>query len=166
MSPIELILLLVAAAVVLLVGELLLPTHGLLGFAGLAMVIAALVVVFQINRWIGLGVLCAALVLSPVIFNGAVKLWAKSPIGKRIILQPIESKKSSYSVELGQHGLAVTELRPVGECDFGEQRLEAASELGIIAAGKPVKIIAVINGRPVVRAIETGAPNTFETKTT
>ena len=57
-------------------------------------------------------------------------------------------------IKLGQIGISVNEMRPLGECDFGDQRLEAVSELGIIAPGSKVRVVAIDNGRPTVRAVD------------
>jgi membrane-bound serine protease (ClpP class) len=154
MDPTSLIFLLVAAGVVLLLAELLLPTHGVLGVLGLLCLGAAIVVVFTINKWAGLIVFLAAILVSPLLLNLAMKLWAKSPVGRRVILQPVENARASVPVTPGQVGTTVTELRPLGECDFGDARLEVASQLGIIRAGTKVRIVAIEQGRPTVRAVE------------
>src|SRR5262252_1129505 len=132
MDPLMLILLLVAAGVVLLVGELLLPTHGILGLMGLLCFGGAIAVCFKINRWVGLVVFITAVLASPLLATLAMKLWAASPIGKRVILQPVDVSRAPAAVRIGQIGTAASEMRPMGECDFGDQRIEAIAELGII----------------------------------
>jgi membrane-bound ClpP family serine protease len=154
MDPMFLILMFAAAGIVLLVGELLVPTHGVLGVFGVLCFAAALVVVFRINQWVGLGVFLGMILASPFLITFAMNLWAKSPVGRRVILQPLEKRASASSVMVGQTGSAVTELRPIGECDFGEYRLEALSELGIIHAGQKVRVVSIDNGRPTVRAVQ------------
>jgi membrane-bound ClpP family serine protease len=154
MDPMALIFLLVAAGVVLLVGELLLPTHGVLGILGLLCLGGALVVVFRLNKWAGLGAFLACILASPFLINLGINLWARSPVGRKIILQPVGHSGSAAAVSVGQTGTAVTALRPIGECDFGPQRLEAISELGIIQPGQKVKIVSINQGRPTVRAVE------------
>lgn len=153
MDPIPLILLLVACGVVLLVGELLLPTHGVLGIAGLVCIGVAIIVVFTLNKWAGLAVFFATLVASPFIMTWGMSLWAGSPVGRRIILQPHQNNEAALPIQLGEIGTAATELRPMGECDFGENRIEVISELNIIPAGTRVKVVALNNGRPTVRAV-------------
>lgn len=157
MGPLELIILLVAAGAVLLVGELLLPTHGLLGVVGALCLGGAIGVCFYLNRWLGLGVFFAAIVVSPVAFYGAMNLWKRSPVGRRIILPPVETSAAPALVRAGQLGITVSELRPTGECEFGQQRLEAISDLGMIAPGEKVRVVAVSNGRPTVRRVESAA---------
>ena len=152
MDPIPLMLLLVGAGVVLLIGELLLPTHGLLGILGLASLMGAIAACFWINRWAGLAVFVAALIASPFIWMFMISVWMKTPIGKRVVLPPMESNRAAITVRLGDIGTAVTELRPMGECEFGGgERLEATSERGIIPAGSQVKIVAMGDGKPIVR---------------
>src|SRR5262245_55179182 len=153
MDPMALILMFAAAGIVLLIGELLLPTHGLLGVLGLLCFAAALVVVFRVNQWAGLGIFLAMILASPFIVNCAMNRWARSPVGSKLILQPLQRQPATSSLLVGETGTAVTELRPVGECDFGPQRLEALSELGIIHAGQQVRIVSIDNGRPTVRAV-------------
>lgn len=157
-TPLVLAIGLFLGGIVLLVAEALLPTHGILGIAGLLCFGGVIGVCFYANRWFGLAVFGGAVLASPFLGDLALRAWMKSPIGKRLILQsesPASASETRNGIALGSLGVAVTEMRPIGECDFGDQRLEAASELGIIPAGKKVKVIAVVNGRPTVRVAET-----------
>jgi membrane-bound ClpP family serine protease len=155
MDPILFSLILVAGAIVLLVGELLLPTHGVLGILGLLCLAAAIGSTFYVNRWLGLGVLVAALIASPFVWSLGIRIWEKSPVGRRMILQPTEPSRPVIPVKIGQIGVAVSELRPMGECDFDDQRVSVSSERGIIAAGARVKVVGVVNGVPTVRSVAT-----------
>jgi len=154
MDPISLIILLVACGIVLLIGELLLPTHGMLGILGVLCFGAAIGVCFQMNKWIGLGVFFVAVIASPFALGLAMSLWARTPVGRRMILAPLETSRAPSPIKLGQIGISVNEMRPLGECDFGDQRIEAISELGVISPGAKVTVVAIDNGRPTVRAVE------------
>jgi membrane-bound ClpP family serine protease len=153
MDPISLSLLLLAGALVLLVGELLLPTHGVLGLMGLVCLAGAIGVTFYINRWLGMGVFLAAVVVSPFAWAIGLKLWERSPVGRRVLLPPAEVARPVIPVKLGQVGTAFSEMRPMGEVDFDDARMEAISERGIIRAGQKVKVVNVTNGIATVRAI-------------
>src|SRR5688500_11648181 len=154
MDPIALSLILLAGAVVLLVGELLLPTHGVLGLMGLLCLAGAIGVTFYINRWLGLGVFLAAVVASPFAWAIGLRIWERSPVGRRVLLPPADVARPVIPVKLGQVGTAFSELRPMGEVDFdNDQRMEAISERGIIRAGQKVKVVNVTNGMPTVRAV-------------
>jgi membrane-bound ClpP family serine protease len=74
-------------------------------------------------------------------------------VGRRIILQPLQTAPAPAAVAIGQTGVAVSELRPMGECDFGNQRIEVISELGMIQPGQKVKVVAINSGRPTVRVV-------------
>jgi len=151
MDPVFVILILIGAGIVLLIGELLLPTHGGLGIAGILALLGAVGVCFYLNRWLGLGVLVAAIIASPFVWNFMIAAWLRTPVGKRIVLAPLESKVSPPPVKPGDVGVTVSELRPMGEVDFGPLRLEAISELGMIPAGSTVRVVAIREGMPAVR---------------
>ena len=55
---------------------------------------------------------------------------------------------------LGEVGVVLTPLRPVGMCDFAGQRVECVAEGGYIDKGKKVKVIDVESTQLTVRKIE------------
>jgi hypothetical protein len=85
----QLAILLFGIGIALLLGELLLPTHGILGVLGAGGVVAAIVVCYMMNVWLGTGVLLAAMIVTPFAGTAAVKLWPKTPIGRRVVLPPV-----------------------------------------------------------------------------
>ncbi len=153
MTPLVLAMLLFAGGVVLLVAELLLPTHGLLGVLGLVAIFASAVSLMWVNQWLGIGVLSALVLTSPFWFMAALRLWPHTPVGKRLVLHATTSTPTSEGAQLsvGQTGTAMTEMRPMGECEFGSVRTQAVSQLGIIPAGTTVKIVSLDGEKPVVR---------------
>lgn len=160
MDPIFWIILLSLLGVVLMVAELLLPTHGLLGVAAIACFAAVIGICFAIHRWLGVGVLAGAVLLSPLIGAMMLAAWQKSPIGKRLTLTTTVGEPDRAAVMIGQTGVAVSELRPTGECEFGEHRLQATSDSGLIHAGTRVRVIAFANGVATVRPLTPGTPGT------
>ena len=154
MTPGVLILLLLAAGAVLLAAELFLPTQGILAVLGGAALLAAVVVAFRIQPWLGAGLLAAILIASPFAATAAINLWPKTPFGRRIVLSPPESHITATSVIAGQRGVAVSELRPGGEIEIDGARHEAQSDRGLIRAGDPIRVLGIIDGRIVVRAVD------------
>jgi membrane-bound ClpP family serine protease len=148
-------LLLMGIGVVLLIGELLLPTHGLLGLLAGMSVLTGVGVCFLINPLLGLGVLIGVVVASPAIAAGFLWIWPKTPIGKRLVLQQVTGQVTPPALCIGQTGVTISELRPWGECEFGDLRVEAMSEHGILPAHCSVKVVALSNGHAVVRPVET-----------
>lgn len=153
MDPLFWMILFLLLGAVLVFAELLLPTHGLLGIAAIACFAVVIGICFQINRWLGIAVLAGGIVLSPFLGMVLLSAWQKSPIGKRLTLTATAGKADTAAVMIGQTGVAVSELRPTGECEFGEHRLQATSDSGLIHAGTTVRVIAFTNGVATVRPL-------------
>jgi membrane-bound ClpP family serine protease len=151
----QLAMLLFGVGLALLAGELLLPTHGLLGVAGAGSILAAIVACYVIDFWLGTGVFLGTVIVTPFVGALAMKIWPKTPIGRRIMLRAVAGEAPATAVvSIGQTGVSVSELRPTGVCEFDSVgRLEAVSEHGMIDPGRPVKVVAVVNNRPTVRAV-------------
>jgi membrane-bound ClpP family serine protease len=152
MTPTLLCILLLAAGIVLLVGEMLLPTHGALGIMGCGAIIAGISVGFYIHQWVGVSLLVAVIAATPVAWSAVLTYWPRTPLGKGILLPPMDSTVQPPHVGLGQTGVAVSELRPMGWCEFDDARHEVRSETGVIAAGSKVKVVSIESGRLIVRA--------------
>src|SRR3982751_3183949 len=145
MTPLALIILLVSIAAVLLIAEMLLPAHGVLGLAGVGALVGAIIVCYQMSHALGLYVALGLTVAAPVAGAVWVKLWPKTPIGRRLILGPTQSTREAdagapSAVRVGQVGVVAAELRPNGLCDFGGERLSARSERGVLPAGRRVQV--------------------------
>ena len=152
-TPGILTLILFAAGALLLIGELFLPTQGVLGAVGVISIIAGVGVGFWINQWLGVGLMLGTLAATPVAITVALNVWPRTPIGKRMILPTVTTSGQQLPVSSGAIGVAVTALRPAGECEFGPHRIEASSELGPIAKGQRVQIVRVELTRAIVRAV-------------
>jgi len=161
MTPLALVILLFAGGVLMLLAEVVLPSHGILGVIGAAALVAGVGVCFWINQYVGLAAALTLFVVSPFAAALWVKVWPHTYAGKRLILGPgsevATGRAPAASVQVGQVGVVVTELRPGGTCEFGSgsgaTRVEARSEHGIIPAGRRVEVVAVVDRRPLVRAI-------------
>ncbi len=149
----QLAILLFGIGIALLVGELLLPTHGLLGLLGGGAILAGVVTCYRVDFWLGTGVFLATMVATPFAGALAVKVWPKTPIGRRVVLPPAIDPIAEAPVRIGQTGVTVSELRPMGMCEFTSGRLEAISEHGMIDPGRAVKVVGLTNNRPTVRAV-------------
>ena len=153
MTPTTLILLLLLGGVVLLAAEMLLPAQGVLGVLGTLALAAAVVSAFRVDSRIGFGMLVALVLATPFAWMLWVKVWPHTPVGRKMILAPVNSVLADAGVAVGQTGIAVSDLRPMGVCAFGTERLEARAERGTIPAGMPVRVVDVTDRRPTVRAM-------------
>jgi len=153
MSPITIILILFGSGIIMLVAELFLPTQGLLGILGILAILAAVGKTFWINQWAGVGLLLATVIATPFAWSALMKLWPKTPFGRKLVLPPIVSIPEPPAFHLGQTGVALSQLRPMGLVDFGGKSVEATCEIGVIEAGRAVTVTSIQNRKPVVRAV-------------
>ena len=153
MTPATLAILLLIVGLLLLVAEVLLPSQGILGLLGAAALVALVVVSFRMDSRLGFGVLVAIVVATPFAWMLWVKVWPHTPVGRRMILSPVSGELPGATVSVGQTGVTVSELRPMGLCAFGSQRVEARAERGTIPAGAQVQVVEVVDRRPTVRAV-------------
>jgi membrane-bound serine protease (ClpP class) len=158
-------LMLLAAGVALIGVEMfIIPGFGLAGIAGALIVFAAvylsLVTHLSSEAQMGqaAGILSAAIIL--VIVGG----WAivrKLPRSGRftrsgVLLGEATGRETGYisSPErpdlIGATGVALTDLRPAGAAQFGDERVDVVSDSAFISAGTPVRVVRSEGYRHVV----------------
>jgi membrane-bound ClpP family serine protease len=142
---------LLAVMFVLLAAELFIPTGGVLGIAAAVVGIAALLCLFRYDTTWGLSGVLALLVLVPAFAVFAFRVWPHTPMGRRIIGTPTEEEleaarlaelqeRRRLAALVGQEGVAMTALRPVGVIEVGGERFDALAETTFVAAGTKVRI--------------------------
>lgn len=159
MSEVGVIALLFAAGVLLLLGDVFLPSHGILSVSALGLLIWAIARTFQYGGTnAGLVSLVACTVFLPVFVYGAVRIWPNTPIGRRIappnpVVTAYDSSIPTAELEalLGRTGRAISQLRPVGICEFDGQRVSCVSEFGMIEAGASVLAVRLAGANLAVR---------------
>jgi membrane-bound ClpP family serine protease len=146
---------------ILLITEVFVPSGGLISILALACLIGGLTIFFNRSTmagWIGIIV---ALVMIPIVLIGAYKLFPKTRFGRSITLEPPERRQGdaipdtdTLKMLLGDEGVVMTPLRPVGMCDFSGRRIECVAEGGYIKKNTRVKVIKVEGTQLTVRAVE------------
>jgi membrane-bound ClpP family serine protease len=145
------IILLVVAGLVLLAAELMLPSHGVLGALAVLCLLGSVGVCFRVSQWASLALFLAMVGATPFAWSAAVRIWPKTPVGRRMVLQPVENARPLLPFQIGQTGVSLSELKPMGECDFGGRRVEARCEAGFIEAGARVVVVSADGRRATVR---------------
>src|SRR5262249_47733896 len=139
---------------VLLVAELLLPTHGALGLGGIAAIAAGIVTCFLLSTTLGIETLAGAMIAAPILWIWVIHYWPRTRVGRRLVLQPVvRTEPQPLPVQIGQSGTTVSDLRPTGICDFAGQRIEVVADQGPISRGQQVRIVHIVNRRPHVRIV-------------
>ncbi|HLL88378.1 MAG TPA: hypothetical protein VK324_03660 [Tepidisphaeraceae bacterium] len=156
MDTITLAILLYVGGLTLFLAEVFLPAGGIIGLVGGGCLLAGIGVAMVVQPVWGTVALLATVAATPLAWAAFVRLWPRTPIGRRVILKPVDSVVQRPPVAIGQTGTSVSELRPIGICEFpGGHRVEARSELGIVPARTAVTVVAFDNNKPVVRMVGT-----------
>jgi membrane-bound ClpP family serine protease len=160
MGDVAIIAVLFLVAVIILVAEVFIPSHGILSIAGVAFLVVAVVKTFAYSERVGFLALFGSVVLVPVVIVVATKVWPHTMIGRAIAPEnPVVSARD-IGVDLetmdrliGRVGRAVSPLRPVGTCEFDGRRFQCTVEMGMIAAGAEVKAIGIQGSGLIVAAV-------------
>lgn len=149
----------------LLIIELFLPAHGLLGLIGLAMLGYGLYETYMQSELVGLISMVILAILLPTGLVLSVKHWHKTPVGRRISppnpnltaedRMPVEQMKAM----IGSKGKSLTLLRPVGTCEFNGKRVECTAEYGMIEKNVEVEAVRIKDRTISVRPVSTSSDN-------
>ena len=146
---------------VLLVIEIFVPSFGLLSLCALTSLAGGIYLFFEQGAtagWVGVVI---AVVVIPVVWVIAYKMFPNTRFGKSIILGKPDRDKGDAVPDahelasmLDSIGVVLTPLRPVGTCDFSGQRLECVAETGYIEKDKKIRVIHVEGTQLTVRIEE------------
>lgn len=144
-------LLLYVVAVVLVILDLFLPTGGLLSLLAAISAVASVMFAFRESANSGAIVLLMVLMTVPALVALAVRIWPKTPIGRRVILGGAEPPEESEA-ELrekqrieGLLGSVITvdaDLMPSGSARIGGVMANVIAESGYIEAGQNCELVA------------------------
>ena len=157
-------ILLLIAFYFLLVAEFFLPTGGLMGVASAAAIISGIVIAFSHSMFFGIAMLATALVSTPILLTGLVRVWPHTPIGRRMLNRrpgqtddggpPKRTRDGHLLSELvGCRGIAKSDLLPSGLVLIENEKLDAVSTGMPIDAGSQIVVTSVEAGRVRVRAV-------------
>ena len=168
-SPIIWAFIFIGIALILFFVELFVPSGGLLALIGALAVIGSLVAFFMHDSNTGLIATAIYIVFGPILFWIVFKIWASSPLAKRMILGGIVEEDSEEAMQksqarfarrqeelqqlIGKEGNTITILRPVGVVRIDGQRIDAMAETGSIEADTAIKVVSVYDNQIKVRAI-------------
>lgn len=148
---------------IVLVGEFLLPTGGLLGAIALAALTASLVFAFKYSTVAGICVSAFIAISSPFFIMFLIRIWPNTPVGKRMLnlrrgqtTQP-PSKKTNRGTPLdqliSQRGIANTNLLPSGLVTINGEKIDAVSTGMPIDAGSQITVVKIDTGHVQVREL-------------
>ena len=146
---------------ILIMAEVFIPSGGLISILAIICVIGGIITCFQINAFVGFIGIIVAIIMIPGLLILTYKILPKTKFGKSVTLAPPERQQGEGVPDtlrlkemLGEVGVVVSTLRPVGMCNFSGQRLECVAESGYVDKGKKVKVIKIESTQLTVRLLE------------
>ncbi len=163
MDDLTLAYVLIAAGVVCLLAEMVVPSGGVLSVLAVGCAIVGVILVFVHGTYTqALITLGAVFVGLPVLGLLMFSIWPYTPMGRRLIRSAADEDAtiSRMPVNLvleqlrGRYGRVLSPLRPSGTVDFDGRRVDAMSEGMLIEQGQWVRCVDVKAGRVLVREVE------------
>ena len=145
---------LLALGFILLFLEIFVP-GGVLGILGVLAMGYGCYLAFDLSAAWG----SAAVGLSVVVAVTAIRLVARSRLGKKLMLDDAGARdwkaaEAGLGELVGQEGRTLTQLRPAGLAQIGERRLDVVADNELVPAGVRVRVVEVEGNRVVVEAVE------------
>jgi membrane-bound serine protease (ClpP class) len=156
---------LIAVGLVAIFIEIFVPAAGLIGLAGGGMIVAAVVLGFvEHDAATGSIVLITALLVTPTAVVIGLRLFPRTPVGRRLILgnpdatsgdAPATGEHGSESAIVpGATGEALTDLRPSGTARIDDRKLSVVTRGEYLDRGQAVRVVRVEGNRVVVAELK------------
>ncbi|MDD4890012.1 MAG: NfeD family protein [Phycisphaerae bacterium] len=158
---IAIIVLLILAAMVMVLFEILTTTFGVLSVLALAALGAAIWQASTISTTFAVVLAIVVFLMLPPYVVLLVRVLPKLPVGKKLFLADIGDSTAAglpaterYQKLVGEIGVAETLMRPAGAIRVAGERIPAVAESGVIEKGTKVKVVAAGEQNLVVRPVE------------
>jgi membrane-bound serine protease (ClpP class) len=156
------IVLLIVAALVLILVEILTPTFGTLGVLAVIALGGAVWQAFSLHPAAGWGVLIGMVFFLPAYLAILIRWLPRGPLGRRgVFLGKVDAGAGAGTPDaetheslLGKVGRTETSLRPSGAVRLEGNRVMASAESGLIDKGQWVRVVDASGMNVVVRPCE------------
>jgi membrane-bound serine protease (ClpP class) len=153
---------LVAAGFLLLAAELFVPTGGVLFVLSVSSIAIGVALTFLHGPTAGLCTMVGVFVAAPVFATLVIKIWPRTPLGKRFFLTGPDESATVAALPVNQEleqlkgriGRTLSDLRPAGVVDFDGRRIDTITEGMMVAPGQWVRCVDVRAGKVVVRPVD------------
>jgi membrane-bound serine protease (ClpP class) len=142
----------------LIVIEGMVPGFGLPGISGIIFIVIGIIMAMN-NLRLAVLSLSIAIILTTIATIIFVKLGCRSKIFNNVILSNKLLKDKGYIPSkdmehlLGEEGIALSELRPAGFIEIGNNKYDALSDGGFIVRNDKIKVVKVEGSKIFVRRI-------------
>ena len=142
---------LLVLGVILALLEIFIPSGGILGVLSAGAIIGSVVLAFRESDGTGFVFLALTLVLVPSMIVLGLKIFPKTPVGRRVILKPAVEKSQdrgiagvsdeNYQHIVGKSGRTITPLRPSGVAEIEGERYSVVAEGEMIDNNVIIEVI-------------------------
>lgn len=165
-SPLAWAIALLAFGMLIVIVEMFLPSGGVLAVIATSAVVASIVMAFRHSSEAGVGFMAVAVLGTPLLLALGFKLWPRTPLGKRILLDvptgddvlPDPDLRKQLRELVGRIGAAKSLMLPGGPVVVDGATYDALSEGTAVQPGQRVKVIEVRGTRIVVRPTDEDLP--------
>ncbi len=171
MDPASLAIALYFVALTIAFVDVFVPSGGMLLVLAAAAAVGSILFGFRASMTMGMSMLTVVAASIPILAAFAIRIWPKTPIGKRIILglppeTPVtpETAKTSLQDLLGKVVVAEYPLMPAGQLIIDHTHVNALADSGYIEAGERVEVIAVRERNLIVRITTKPLSQLFDTR--
>jgi len=148
-------------ALAFLAAELFVPSHGVLGVVAILCAIGGVVLSYRASPILGILSAILLVIIAPIVFYWAIKLYPQTPVGKRVLLNgpdhqvtnPFDSEVQKLATLVGKRGITMTTLRPAGSVELEGRRIDCMSESEVIPPNTPVEVLRVAGLKVIVKAV-------------
>lgn len=141
-----------------IVAEIFIPSLGLLSAIALGVFAYSLYLVFTtISSTAGMVFLGLDIILVPILIVSGMKLLARSPLALKQELSRqdgVVSQNKGLDAYLNMQGKAVTNLRPAGMAEIGNQRVDVVTDGEYIDVNTRIRVTSVTGNRVIVEKIK------------
>lgn len=150
------ILILIFIGIILILIEILvLPGTNIAGIIGIAFILGA---IFLSYKHLGTPIAHYVLMISFLLMSGAIFFVLRSNTWKKMSLNTsIDSKVETIekdSIKIGDEGITVTRLAPIGKVQVNDRLVEAKSDRKFLDPDTPVKVVEVLRNQIIVELID------------
>ena len=142
--------------------ELFVPAGGIIGFIGIGLIISSVVSAYsKFGSIIGTVFLMSGVILLPIFFGVAFKIFPHTFFGKIFILRDSQKKEEGFSsheeekfkVILNKEGISITQLRPIGLAIVDDKKYNVTTTGEFIDKDEKIRVIKVEGNKIVVRKV-------------
>lgn len=147
--------------------ELFVPSGGVIGLVAGVTAIAGVVFFWREDTTWGLSATLGVLILGPCAVAFMLKIYPETYVGRKLILGGSKSEEEEFAATvrtkteahntrqelLGQTGITLNDLRPIGKVRIDGRRYEALAESGVIDSGSEVVVVSIVDNQIKVRPV-------------